>query len=212
MKKLLITRPDHDEATYFIYHWSKEIISSAEKRGIKVYDLPKEKAKRISFLSYMKAQNPKFVILNGHGDSHRIFGYRDETIACEKDSRLFKNKIVYTIACEAARSFGKKIVKDGCKCFIGYKEKFVFIVDKRELTKPLKNRFAASFFVATNKIPLSLIKGNSTGEAVERAKEEFKRQILKWRQSNELEAPFIINALLMNLMSLTLLGNEFERF
>ncbi|MCD6371161.1 MAG: hypothetical protein J7L39_00390 [Candidatus Aenigmarchaeota archaeon] len=212
MKKLLITRPDHDEATYFIYHWSNEIIKSAEKRGIKVYDLAKDRANRVSFLSYMEAQNPKFVVLNGHGDSHAIFGHKNEMVANERDGEIFKGKIVYTIACEAAKSFGRKIVKSGCRCFIGYREKFVFVIDERELTKPLKNRFAAPFFIATNKIPLTLVKGNTASEALRRTREEFRRQIIKWRQSKELEAPFIINALLMDLMNLTLLGNELEKF
>jgi len=212
MKKLLITRPNHDDATYYLYHWSQEIIKMAEERGIKVFDLSQEKANKKYFTSYMNSHNPKFVILNGHGTSNKILGYKDEVLIEEnKNEDILKEKIVYTIACEAAKSLGEKSVAKGCSCFIGYKEKFVFFIDERSFTNPTKDRIAKSFFVSTNKIPILIIKGNNCGEAIERAREEFRKQILKWRQSSEMEAPFIINALLMDLISLTLIGNELER-
>lgn len=212
MRKLLITRPDHDDATYYLYYWSEEIIRAAEERGFKVFDLAKSKANKENFISYMKSHNPKFVILNGHGSSNKIFGYKDEVLVEEKkDEDILNGKIVYTIACEAAKSLGWSAVGKGCLCFIGYKERFTFFIDERSLSRPTKDRIAESFFISTNRIPVSIVKGNDCGEAVERAREEFKKQIIRWRQSSEAEAPFIINALLTDLVSLTLIGNESEK-
>jgi hypothetical protein len=99
----------------------------------------------------------------------------------------------------------------GGKCFIGYKRKFIFYIDERMTTKPLADKKAESFFTSTNKIPLSIIKGNRTKDSVERAKNEFSREIAKWRRSKELETPFILQALLSDLVSLVHIG-ENSRF
>jgi Zn-dependent peptidase ImmA (M78 family) len=68
MKKLLVTLPDHDDATFYIFHWSKPILEEAERRGVKVLKLEGEKANRKTFFDFLNSHNPSFLILNGHGD------------------------------------------------------------------------------------------------------------------------------------------------
>lgn len=197
MKKVLITLPDHDIATYYISYWSKYIIEEAEKRNILVFRL----------ISFVTKHEPGFIILNGHGDGRSIYGYKDELLVKVGDEGLFKNKIVYTIACDAVKCLGESIVREGGKCFIGYSDKFVFYIDERKSTKPLSDDKAASFFNSTNLIPIS-IKGNKTIESVEKANRAFQKEIIKWRMSKELEAVFIISALLHDLSSLSHLGED----
>jgi hypothetical protein len=208
MRKLLITLPDHDDSTFYIFHWSKYILQEAEKRGVKVLKLEREKANRKTFFDFLNSHRPSFLILNGHGDEKTIYGYNDEKMLEGGDEEALKEKIIYTIACDAAKSLGKSIVEKGGKCFIGYNRKFVFCIDETKITRPLKDEKAASFFNATNKIPIGIIKGNSSLDSVEKAKEAFIREIVKWRLSKDLEAPFILRALIWDLHSLVHLGEN----
>ncbi|MGC9058930.1 MAG: hypothetical protein ACP5H3_00775 [Candidatus Aenigmatarchaeota archaeon] len=209
MKKLLITLPEYDDETYYISYWSKPIIEEAKRKGIKVLELNRERVNRETVLNFIAAHQPKFLVLNGHGDESSIYGFNNEKIIKEEEDEVFlKDKIIYTIACEAAKSLGKSSVEKGASCFIGYEKMFVFYSDERYFSRPLSDRIASSFFNPTNKIPISIIKGNSTKESIERARTEFKKEISKWRISKELEAPFIIFALIWDLSSLVHLGKD----
>ena len=128
MKKILITLPDHDIVTYYISSWSKEIIKEAERRNILTLRLEGVKANRKNLMSFLKKHNPGFVILNGHGDENSIYGYNEEVLIKIGDEEILRNKIIYTIACDAAKSLGKSIVKKGGRCFIGYDDKFAFFI------------------------------------------------------------------------------------
>jgi hypothetical protein len=208
MKKVLITLPNHDIATYYISSWSKEIIKEAEKRNISTLKLEGNKANRKNLISFLEKQDPGFIILNGHGDENSIYGYKEEVLIKVGDEEMLRNKIIYTIACDAAKFLGESIVEKGEKCFIGYKDKFVFFMDERKVTKPLDDDKAASFFNPANLVPISIIKGNKTIESVEKARDAFKKEIIKWRMSKELEAIFMVSALLHDFSSLTHLGKD----
>mgnify|MGYP000297658056 CR=1 FL=1 len=209
MKHLLITRPEHDTATFYISKWSEEIIKEAETKGFKVFDLDKDKARRKNVESYLKSKEIPLLIFNGHGDENSIFGHNDEIIIAKgQNEEILKGKIVYTIACHAAKSLGKECIKKGTKCFIGYKEKFMFYYDANKSASPLKDRWAKPFFVSTNKIPISLIKGNTTKVSKKKAIEEFKRWIIRLRKFKDLEVPFVLKTLLWDMTFLTLLGDE----
>ncbi|MEM0473333.1 MAG: hypothetical protein QXF88_01270 [Candidatus Aenigmatarchaeota archaeon] len=210
MKKLLITRPEYDIETYYLSSWSNVIINEAIKNGIKVFDLKGKKANKKILLSFLSKHEPNFVVMNGHGDETHIYGNNDVPIVSENsDEEYFENKIVYTVACDAAKSLGESITKRGNNCFIGYKEKFMFHIDSTSpFNEPMKDRIAASFFIPTNKIPMSIIRGYTTKESVEMAIDEFKKEIRKWRMSKDIEAPFILTALFWDLTFLVHLGKE----
>jgi hypothetical protein len=146
MKKLLVTLPDHDDATFYIFHWSKPILEEAERRGVKVLKLEGEKANRKTFFDFLNSHNPSFLILNGHGDEKTVYGYNDEKVIGEGDEKVLRGKIIYTIACDAAKSFGKSVIEKGGKCFIGYNRKFTFCVDETKMARPLEDGKAASFY------------------------------------------------------------------
>ena len=65
-KALLITRPNYDSATNYLYHWSKKVITEAVKKQIPVYDLNGEKANKSNFQSFLRSKRPRFLFLNGH--------------------------------------------------------------------------------------------------------------------------------------------------
>ena len=62
MPKILITRPEHDDTTHYLSHWSRQAIDLAEKKGIKVFDLHRENANRQKFNGIIQKQKPNFVI------------------------------------------------------------------------------------------------------------------------------------------------------
>ena len=72
-KIFLITRPKHDEATHYLFYWSKKVIELAKRKGIQVLDLQKGRANEKELTSVIKKKEPHFIFLNGHGSSKQRF-------------------------------------------------------------------------------------------------------------------------------------------
>ena len=51
-KSYLLTRLEHDDTTHYLSHWCESTISLAEKQGLKVIDLHREKANKKEILHY----------------------------------------------------------------------------------------------------------------------------------------------------------------
>ncbi len=77
---MLITRPNHDITTDYLYFWSKTIIDFARKAGFSVVDLSKKRANAKEFISILEKVNPKLVVINGHGSESSVTGYDNETL------------------------------------------------------------------------------------------------------------------------------------
>ena len=162
---ILITRPNHDKTTNYLYHWSKLVITQAIKKGIKIYDLAGNRANRETFTSYLK-QNPLIIFFNGHGDENSVTGFNDEILIKLGDNEaVLKNKIAYSRSCRSAKILGHECVKNGCRAFIGYKEDFIFCISPHLSTKPLEDKVAKLFLEPSNLIVVALLKGKSAQEA-----------------------------------------------
>jgi len=72
---LLITRPNHDITTNYLYYWSQKIIDEADKKGVKTVDLRGKRANKKEFTSIINKIRPRFVVLNGHGDNKSVTGF-----------------------------------------------------------------------------------------------------------------------------------------
>ncbi len=210
-KSVVITLPDHDIETTYVSRWSETITTEGKRRGLKVMPLISRRANRDVIEGIVAAQDISFFIVNGHGNEDVIYGYGDETLVDRHNVSKFK-RIIYTIACEAARSLGKVAVSKNTKCFIGYTEKFVIIYDHTKTATPLKDELSKPFFDSTNRIPLSIMKGNNCAESVERARNAYEEWIVKVRnqvmEEHLPEQEWILRALIWDSMSLKLLGNE----
>ena len=79
-KTILGTRPNHDAATDYLYHWSEVVMRQATEKHFKVLDLKGEKANRKNFTSYIQSKQPAFIFINGHGAADMIAGYDDEAL------------------------------------------------------------------------------------------------------------------------------------
>jgi len=59
-----------------------------------------------------------------HGDkSNLLQSGTNPYISTSNNLEIFKDSFFYTFACEAGEVLGTELIKNGCKCFIGYNEK-----------------------------------------------------------------------------------------
>jgi hypothetical protein len=181
-KSLLITRPNHDCATNYLYFWSQYVINEAAKKHIPVYDLKRIKATRAEFDSFLRSRQPGFIFFNGHGNATTITGFNNEPLLGSNIIQKFvKDTIIYARSCEAGKILGIKLIENGTRVFIGYKRKFLCGLTPSKITKPLTDPLAKLFLEPSNLVPTTLIKGHTAKKAHERSKsamqKNFRRMI-----------------------------------
>ena len=121
--KAIITMPNYDDATAYLYCYSEELVRFAEKNGISISHLKRPKLRRKNLENMIKQQNPQLLLFNAHGDERTIYGDKVENkteflIKEGENHQLLQGRLTYAIACSAAASLGKACTKnDGC--FIG---------------------------------------------------------------------------------------------
>lgn len=176
---LLITLPHYDAVTRYLAAWSKSVMALALEKRIPVYDLKGDAATRARFESYVSAQKPSCIFLNGHGNAREIAGHKDEVIVDRRSA--VGAPVIYARSCDAGQILGQLLVdKDGAT-FIGYTRKFIFGYTPDYMTRPLKDTMAALFLEPSNVVVSTLLKGNMAQEAHTRSKaamyRSFRRMI-----------------------------------
>lgn len=218
MKKiLLVTRPNYDDATSYLFYYAKKIIDYAREKNTKVLDLIRPRLTKQNFLDLISKQDPQLVFFNAHGDEKKIYGDKlreDEEVLIEEDRNhtLLNKRITYARACYAAASLGKACTRKG-GCFIGYKTPFSFWIDERWSAKPLNDNTAKLFLEPSNLIVVSLLKGNSAQEAFDKSTNMSKKNILRLlRIKGEPGAMASIMLLWSNIEGQDILGDKDIRF
>ncbi len=209
---VLITRPEHDTATFYLSKWSEPLIKKCKNKGFRVFDLKGSKANIERFNSIVSSKKPSFLILNGHGTKNAIFGQDNKQLLSMKNLDLPGKPIIYSVACETASGLGKDAVNNGVQAYIGYSQKFIFIADQNKASRPTKDELAKPFFESTNRVPEGIIKGNTAQRAFEKAKSEFKKQMIRLRkEAKTFEEELVLKYLLWDFMFLSLLGKAEAR-
>ena len=169
---ILVTRPKHDLVTRYLCAWCEEFVNEVRSKGIDVYDLEGTKATKSKFENYIKAHNPSFLFLNGHGDSATITGHDNKTLV-DSNTTLSSATVLYARSCDAGQILGPHLVKKGLCAFIGYKRKFIlgYIPDK--IWSPLKDPIAQLFLESSNLVPSTLVKGHTVEEAHVRSRTQM---------------------------------------
>lgn len=179
LKSILITRPNHDLITTYLYYWSQSIIKEAINKNIRIFDLSGKKANRNLLTSYIKKHNPIFIHFNGHGGNSLIAGYDNEIlIEVNKNDKLLAQKIIYALSCDSAKILGYSCVKNGALAFIGYKRKYILAYDVKSYTRPLKDKLARLFLEPSNLITISILKGNTVRNAFRKSQDSMSRHFL----------------------------------
>lgn len=187
--KAIITLPNYDDATSYLYHYSKKIVKEAESIGIKIIQFSRPRLRRRNVEKSIKKLNPSLVLFNAHGNDFAIYGDRinneEEAIIIEKENHyLLEGRITYARACWAALSLGKACTKNG-GCFIGYKTPFSFWINQNKSATPLRDENAKLFLEPSNQIALSLLKKKTAHEAVQRFNRLSKKNMLKLLQKKK---------------------------
>jgi hypothetical protein len=207
-KGLIITLPDYDDVTQYLSIWSSDIITKAEENSICVRKIEGKEVIKENFEKSMNKLNYKMIIFNGHGSAKTILGHNGEPIIeKEKNGHLLKNRIVYARSCESADSLGE-LAKSSEGCFIGYNLPFMFYVDINWTGNPKKDPVADIFLSSSNQIPISIIKGNTCGDAHKNSQKHILKNINKVLRRKTPDAYRIAEALLNNYSAQSIIGNE----
>ena len=214
MRILLITRPDHDITTRYLSAWSKKVIKLALKKNIQVLDLKRAKANPKELTSRILKMSPTLIIFNGHGNDNCVTGHEDKIlIQAGNNEKLLASKIVYAISCRSAAELGPKSIQAGALTYIGYTGDFIFCHDMSKIARPLDDKIVGLFLEPSNQVSISLIKGNTSQNAVNRSKQFFWRNIQKMLSSEgTLESNQYAKYLWWNMKHQVCLGGKKSAF
>lgn len=110
-KAVVVTRPNSDDTTRYLSSWAGKIIEAAERKGIDVIDLSKDRAVKKVIEGVINKVNPSFVFLNGHGSKTSVAGQNNEVlIEAGINEGLLAGRITYAVACQSATALGPKSV------------------------------------------------------------------------------------------------------
>src|SRR3989344_6832419 len=117
---MLITRPNHDFATNYLFYWSIALIEQAKRKNVPVSDLSKKRANVKEFTSVMKKTKPSLIVFNGHGNDTFVTGYNNEPLVqVNKNHTTLAGSVVYARSCRSASKLGQQAIAAGCKAYIG---------------------------------------------------------------------------------------------
>lgn len=185
---MVITRPNHDVTTLYLFHWSKPILDQAKKHNISVVDLRADRANKKEFVSVIQKTRSKLVVVNGHGNSDTLMGQDNEVlVATDENEEIFSDRVVYARSCGSAKNLGPSCIAKGARAYIGYREDFVFFVENAHIRDPLKDTTAQLFLDPANRVVIALLKGHTTGMAHEKSKEMYTHVMQKLLTSETLK-------------------------
>ncbi len=197
---LLLTRPRYDPPTHYLFYWAGLLIDEAKRKGVRVIDLDKDKARKNKLHSYLSKQPIDIVILNGHGNQEAVAGQNEIILSTGNGTEFLKDKSIFVRACDAGAILGKEIMKMGARGFIGYIQPFMFLRDKDFFNKPLEDELAGPVLECSNQVGISLIKGKSVAEAHKDSLDKYAETIDEY-SSSEATNSFLLPILLWNMTS-----------
>ena len=207
---MLVTRPNHDVTTNYLFYWSLQLIGIATRKGVTVYDLVGDKSNRARVESYMRKKSPSLVFLNGHGAENVVTGHNDSPLISSVDTSLslYSGSVVYARSCRSGVGLGPALVASGATAYIGYTDDFIFFRRDDFTTTPLRDPVAKYFLEPSNLIVSTLLKGKTTREAQKRSKKAMYKNLGKMLSSDagideRNMAPFLWS----NINSQTLIGS-----
>ena len=211
VKHVLVTRPQHDRETSYLYFFTKPIIAKIKSDPkFQLTDIEGSKVTRQEFEDKVKKTNPGFLFLNGHGDIDSVQGHNDLSILDVENIGLTKGKIVYALACNSLLRLGTLAVNQGTLAYIGYRGNFCYIGDPNRSTTPEKDNLARPFASACNVLIENLLYGRTVKAAIEKTRIEYKKLMKNYGHSEDKygDSPLVGLALSMNYINLGMVGDE----
>lgn len=172
---IIIGRCSCDDVVKYTSYWCEEIIEEANKTNFNVIDLQKENFIEEKFSTLMEEHNPKFVFLNGHGDSFSAKGFNQtNVITANKNDYLLKGKIAHILSCHTAIFLAQSAMDKGCLGYIGYKNYFWvgYLEDE-----PETDIISKMFQEAVNIVSTTLLNGGSVEESFDKSQNVYEKKI-----------------------------------
>lgn len=211
VKQFLITRPQHDKHTAYLYSFSKAIVSMVkENPEIRLNELEGSKANRKNLESSLSTSERTLAFLNGHGNQEVVFGHIDKPILDKDNVNLTNDKIVYALACDSLVKLGKLAVEKGAKAYIGYKDEFMWVGDPSKSAIPDKDKNSKPFRRACHILISSLVSGIPAEKAIDKTKVEYRKLIRSYGTSEDDpygDVPAIGFALAWDMLTLDMFGD-----
>ncbi|GAI40082.1 unnamed protein product, partial [marine sediment metagenome] len=129
------------------------------------------------------------------------------------DCDILAGRITYLLSCLTAVNLGPAIIAAGGIAYAGYNRTWWWATeDKPEIEKdPYEDWYAEGYLRASNELPMTLIRGGTVAQAVERCWNEYTRWVHIWEtdpeRANDQWAAEIIKYLLWDRDCLTALGD-----
>ncbi len=112
MIKCLITQPNYDKVTSYLFYFGKEILKENYPIKVQFMNLEGNKVSKNNVESYLKKQNPKVVLFNGHGNDWTICGYQNEDlIIMNENEDLLKEKLFILYHAALLQNLAKMLLK-----------------------------------------------------------------------------------------------------
>ena len=206
--KILVTRPQYDAGTYYLFHYASLYIKLAESKGYQVLDLDGKRANKKELTSIIKKMNPKLVCFNGHGNYDLIAGDNGETLVKVNDNEsLLAGIIISVLACGSGKNLGLACINNNTLAFIAYKEEFIFYYNNQGTSTPMNDKRAKLFLEPANVIVNSLLKGHTVQAAYEKSQQLYVKNIQKVLASNSSEG-YLARYLFWDMRNQVCLGNK----
>lgn len=186
---ILVTQPHYDYTTRYISIWSEKVIKIALEKNDHIVCLKNKKDNKQDFESIVLKIQPDFIMLNGHGNEDTVAGQDNKPIVqVGVNEKILVKKIVYALSCRSAKKLGPASINSGAKCYIGYTDDFIFVIDKEKRSKPLEDNSATLFLEPSNKVAISIIKRKTTGDSYQNSQKAFKKNIYSLLTSESSDA------------------------
>lgn len=213
---VLITLPDSDLTTRCISEWNKDVLFPIiRKRKIRVHILDGNKVTRSHFEHTVSKEDPRLLIINGHGDlsGESVYGQAEIIVKQGVNDRLFDSRIVHSFTCCSAKGLGKK---SPAEAFIGYDNVFAFSSNRSTTTKPLQDNFAKPPIYCALMAPHALLRGKTAAEAYEESQKNYQQHIDEYLWNSDKhtaeELQRVLPFLLWNMQHQVVAGNPNAAF
>ncbi|MFH0961406.1 MAG: hypothetical protein V1820_01855 [archaeon] len=181
-KRVLVVRPDDKDELNYLSQWSSEILEFAKGNGIDIDDLGFKESAKERFKASL-ARSPGLIVFNCHGTPTSILGKAEEELINVKTSDDLKSTIIFARVCFVGQAFEENPTKT--KAFLGFTSVFGFPMDPGLGFTPTEDPQAMPFMNITNRIAVSLLKGNTVGDVYQSAIKAFESAIIKAEGSFE---------------------------
>ncbi len=207
-KIILVTRPQYDPATHYLFYWSTIYIKRAKNKGHQILNLDRQRANKKELTSVIKKMKPRLICFNGHGNYGLIAGNNGEPlVTLNGNEEVLAGTIVSILACSSGKLLGPACIQTGTLAFIAYKEEFIFYFNNQKTSNPLNDERAKLFLEPANEVIHSLLKGHAVGEAYQKSQKVYLENIQKVLASNSSEG-YLARYLYWDMRNQVCLGNQ----